>query len=348
MIRIGINNYEAFLLDYTEGNLGPELTAELLLFLEQHPELNAGLDDLNAVRLPVETVPRFRYKESLKKTSRQEDTNRFPQLCLAFYDKIITPGEEEELERMLREHPGLKKDFIAFSHTYLQPDSTISYPYTASLKRSREAAPNMILRLWPRYIAAAAVITALILLWPGNGKRNPAGLPALPVAEHKQASSVSPRKTQTSYRSRSSFLASKKTADQPKPSEVKALPAIPAILSRTVIPEIPALAAPGHLPLPGDSQLYAKVSPYDAQTPDTSYPNILEFAAGQLRKMVLPGKPAEVSPFSYKQGFVEQGLGSIEKFSNGAIQFERKETASSRKITRLRIGPLEISRSTKK
>ena len=45
MNRINLSNYEAWLLDYAEGNLSAEDTAELLLFMEQHHELQVDLDN---------------------------------------------------------------------------------------------------------------------------------------------------------------------------------------------------------------------------------------------------------------------------------------------------------------
>ena len=49
MESININNYEAFLLDYYEGNLNAEFTIELKRFADQHPELGIEFD---AVELP--------------------------------------------------------------------------------------------------------------------------------------------------------------------------------------------------------------------------------------------------------------------------------------------------------
>ena len=53
MSLITKNNYEAFLLDYVEGNLSPEHTAELMLFFENNPELKEDLDDFALLTLDV-------------------------------------------------------------------------------------------------------------------------------------------------------------------------------------------------------------------------------------------------------------------------------------------------------
>ncbi len=44
MSLITKNNYEAYLLDYVEENLSPELIAELMLFFENNPELKEDLE----------------------------------------------------------------------------------------------------------------------------------------------------------------------------------------------------------------------------------------------------------------------------------------------------------------
>ena len=46
MHKINIHNYEAYLLDFSEGNLTGEFQVELELFLIQHPELEINLDEL--------------------------------------------------------------------------------------------------------------------------------------------------------------------------------------------------------------------------------------------------------------------------------------------------------------
>ena len=49
--KIDIQNYEAFLLDYMEGNLSSEETVALQLFAAQHPHLEIDLNDLELVGL---------------------------------------------------------------------------------------------------------------------------------------------------------------------------------------------------------------------------------------------------------------------------------------------------------
>ena len=63
---INIENYEAFLLDYMEGDLSTEDTVALQMFAAQHPHLNIDLNDLEFVELNAEEIS-FNAKEDLKK-----------------------------------------------------------------------------------------------------------------------------------------------------------------------------------------------------------------------------------------------------------------------------------------
>ena len=55
MERISIFNYEAFYLDYLEGNLSQEDNALFLAFLSQHPELKMDEEEIDFL-LPIEEV----------------------------------------------------------------------------------------------------------------------------------------------------------------------------------------------------------------------------------------------------------------------------------------------------
>ena len=51
MSKIGLHNYEAWFLDYSEGNLTENQMMELEVFLEQHPNLTQELTDFEVVLL---------------------------------------------------------------------------------------------------------------------------------------------------------------------------------------------------------------------------------------------------------------------------------------------------------
>jgi hypothetical protein len=134
MNRINFNNYEAWLLDYTEGNLSAEDTAELLLFLEQHPELQMDVDNLMEFTLPSDEIISADFKHRLHK-DEADFKEHFESLCIAFYDKSITAADRNELESILKQNPHWTKEFNAFEHTYIKQESDLEFSAKSSLKK---------------------------------------------------------------------------------------------------------------------------------------------------------------------------------------------------------------------
>ncbi|KXK46137.1 MAG: hypothetical protein UZ10_BCD003001461 [Bacteroidetes bacterium OLB10] len=63
---INRENYEIWFIDYFDGKLSPEQTAELLLFLEENGDLKLEFDSFSNITLPEQDV-KFENKMSLKK-----------------------------------------------------------------------------------------------------------------------------------------------------------------------------------------------------------------------------------------------------------------------------------------
>ncbi|HPH82715.1 MAG TPA: hypothetical protein PL185_09075 [Flavobacteriales bacterium] len=134
MKKIDFTNYEAWLLDYAEGNLSAENTAELLLFLEQHPELKIDVEGLMEFTLPAEEPVKVDFKSSLLK-DEADVKEHFEHLCLAYYDKSISSEEKNELDFILQQKPHWEKEFKAFGFTYFQSEPEIEFAAKASLKK---------------------------------------------------------------------------------------------------------------------------------------------------------------------------------------------------------------------
>ncbi len=134
MNRINFSNYEAWLLDYAEGNLSAEDTAELLLFMEQYPELQTDVDNLMEFTLPSDEIISADFKHRLHK-DEAAIKERFESLCIAFYDKTITAAEKKELDYFLNQNPYWTKEFRAFAHTYIKQESDLEFSAKSSLKK---------------------------------------------------------------------------------------------------------------------------------------------------------------------------------------------------------------------
>jgi len=66
-MKITINNYEEWMIDYLEGNLSNVERKQLVEFLEFHPELKAELELFEQTKLQPDTTIVFVNKEALKK-----------------------------------------------------------------------------------------------------------------------------------------------------------------------------------------------------------------------------------------------------------------------------------------
>lgn len=162
MHKIDIHNYEAYLLDYSEGNLTGDLQVELELFLIQHPELEINLDELSLLSLEDE-VTTFSNKNALKKTdSDLVSETQF----IAYIEKQLPEDERLALEKSCATNPTLSKELALFASTLSTPDTSIVFENKQSLKRK----PKVI---WfnfsaTQYAAAACVafLIGLFILWP--------------------------------------------------------------------------------------------------------------------------------------------------------------------------------------
>ncbi|MBC7696110.1 MAG: hypothetical protein H7141_11760 [Burkholderiales bacterium] len=168
MNRIDIYNYEAYLLDFSEGNLGGELQMELELFLIQHPELNVDLSEVSLVELDKEEIC-FPKKNNLKKS--ESDLISEIQF-ISYIENQIPLDEGLIIEKSCASNPSLTTELSLYQQTISRADLSITYSDKNKLKRR----PGII---WfdfsiVQYASAACVLflIGLFVLWPKLGKTN--------------------------------------------------------------------------------------------------------------------------------------------------------------------------------
>lgn len=167
MERISIFNYEAFYLDYLEGNLSEEDTALLLEFLRQHPELEL-MDD----ELPTLTDERIRLtsqeKSDLKIVSDDEviTVSNIDHFLIAELEGVLSDSKKSELEKFMVLNPQFEKDRELYRVVRFNPEEKLVYGDKAGLKQDRK------IGFWP-YIAgiAAAGFIAFVLIYNGNSSQ---------------------------------------------------------------------------------------------------------------------------------------------------------------------------------
>lgn len=155
--KINITNYEAFLLDYMEGNL-PEADIALLKdFVLTHPELNIDLNDIELVELEAENVS-FSSKENLKKTNSHLVSD---ELFVGYVENTLTEEEKSKIEELCAKDASLANELRLYKSTILLADKNIVFENKESLKKE-----NKIIWFSTKiYLRAAAALLLLFGLW---------------------------------------------------------------------------------------------------------------------------------------------------------------------------------------
>lgn len=153
MSNINLNNYEAYLLDYVEQNLSPDMVAELMLFLEQNPEVKAELEAFENVSLNVEKST-FNDKQNLKKIAVED-------LMIAELEGLNSSQETQELFDVIDENPEYATLFANYQKTILKP-ATIIFADKAALKQKE----TKVIPLHYWYSSVAAVLVVAFTLSP--------------------------------------------------------------------------------------------------------------------------------------------------------------------------------------
>jgi hypothetical protein len=132
-MQINKNNYEAFFLDYHEGNLTAEQVAVLLLFVEQHPELKEEFENFENIFLDDFSIPVFDNKALLIKEITPVNKEDY---FIGKVESCLNTSDEALLNDFLKQHPAAISELQLFYKTKLQADTSISFENKDSLKKS--------------------------------------------------------------------------------------------------------------------------------------------------------------------------------------------------------------------
>jgi len=151
MKNITPHNCEAWMLDYFEGRLNAKQSAELMAFLELHPEWKAEFDAFGEIEETPEITPENKnntteLRSSLLQNSRDED-------LIALLEGQLSTQDSRQLLKEIERDEQLAGDFAVYQLTRVKPDFSIQYPYKSKLRKS---APVRVMMF--RYAAAAALL----------------------------------------------------------------------------------------------------------------------------------------------------------------------------------------------
>jgi len=158
MSLITRNNYEAYLLDYVEENLSPELIAELMLFLEQNLDLKEDLEDLEIYTLePLETA--IFDNSSLKKEVGLVTLVNYEDFIIAEIEGLNTAEHSAALYLFLEQNSAQKKEFNVYQKTTLVAP-TIVFEGKRLLKKKE----GIVIPMYWWYSSAVAAVIILFSL----------------------------------------------------------------------------------------------------------------------------------------------------------------------------------------
>jgi hypothetical protein len=133
MEKITLHNYEAYLLDFSEGNLNSDEMNALKTFIAFHPELAIDLHDLSLPSLS-ETDVKAEFKNSLKRATKfvsEED-------LFNYLEGNLSPKQRTEMDANFVENPQLIKELENFQRTILSADKTLVYAERSKLLKNEE------------------------------------------------------------------------------------------------------------------------------------------------------------------------------------------------------------------
>lgn len=168
MEKISIFNYEAFYLDYLEGNLNDEDKALLLHFLDKHPELKLDNDDLPVLEIESTHLD-DRFKTDLKQIIFNETvitSENVEQFLIAETEGLLSNEKNNELKAFIANNPSLRRSRALYAATRVKPDYSIVYADKEGLKRSRRIGFLPLITF-----AAAASIIAFVFIFMQNEQR---------------------------------------------------------------------------------------------------------------------------------------------------------------------------------
>jgi hypothetical protein len=163
-MTINQNNFEAYLLDYLEGNLNPLLTADLMAFLTENPEFEKYLPDYDS-RISISNPLEYTQKNHLKKDFAdipEITTENFDEFCIAACEGLLKESELNRIARYISGDADRQNNMALIRKLKLQPDSTILFTGKSRLKKSLARSPA--LRYLYYAVGLAASVAFIIML----------------------------------------------------------------------------------------------------------------------------------------------------------------------------------------
>jgi hypothetical protein len=131
MSKINSHNYEAFLVDYFDGNLSDVLITELKAFVIANPQLNIDLDDMDLPSFAEEGIEAG-FKNDLKKT----DTFLEDEELINYLENNLTEADKKIFEVKLVNDIALNNELKGYKKTILINEPALVFNEKAGLVKT--------------------------------------------------------------------------------------------------------------------------------------------------------------------------------------------------------------------
>ena len=158
-MQIDRSNYEAWLIDWLDGNLNDIQCEQLQHFLTANPDLKDEFDELTIFRLKPQDQ-HFPDKRNLKKTISNLSVQQLDYLSVAYLENDLTTAQKDDFKTSIESDPEKKRSFELIQKTKLEP---VSITYKHRRRLIRRTPVQKLFRLSLIGLPAAAIILLVIM-----------------------------------------------------------------------------------------------------------------------------------------------------------------------------------------
>jgi hypothetical protein len=182
MSAINKHNYEAWFLDYFDGNLSPEQSEQLFRFLEENPQYQEAFNGYENITLEAENLS-FNVQTLFKDVpvELENEISGSDYAAIAYTENILNDTEKSQIANLIQQEKDFRDRVELYSQLKLKPDASIVFDEKNKLKKPL-VIPFVRFKDAYKYVAsAAAVVLFALTLWnylPQENNENIIGLAA--------------------------------------------------------------------------------------------------------------------------------------------------------------------------
>ncbi len=157
MADINKHNYEAYWLDFLEGNLNADDAQALQAFFMQHPEIKPEAFNVDEFSLNPESIA-FENKSALQRDENIPELSVQDALLIGLLENTLSGKQKTEAETLIQTNRHAAEDYKLYQQTRLIANTDICYQGKHTLKRKIITRAFLI-----KYVSVAAVFLGLVL-----------------------------------------------------------------------------------------------------------------------------------------------------------------------------------------